>query len=99
MELSLPELEAKIVGSICASFPFKKENSPNKTNPVILTLNGKRIILISGKSLWSNPSYAKSALRNHIKHILCQKNIYPDKSTVDKYLAMVLEIVKIEPIK
>jgi hypothetical protein len=45
----------------------------NKNHFVIL-VDGKRIRTCSGKSIWTGLGAAKSALRNHMKHIYSSNN-------------------------
>ena len=57
-----------------SSDSFEQYDSVSKEQYVIL-INGKRVRMRSGKTVWNGKGPAKSALRNHITHVLWRNKV------------------------
>lgn len=91
------EVRSRVINELAESV----ENKPKKLRncrPCRLRMNGKFLVLRSGKTLWQREGDAKSALRNQLKDILYdygweQKKRVENELMKDLFASGILEIV------
>lgn len=70
------KLKRAVKNALSSDKAFDQYNSISKVKEqYVILVNGKRVSVRSGKVVWNGRGPAKSALRNHIQHILWQKKI------------------------
>lgn len=62
-------MNEKLIAEIEKTFAKTSELKNVKTTPCRISFKGQFVTLASGKTIWRNESFARSALLNHFKNI------------------------------
>jgi len=65
MDAEKKKLKRDMLKSFNAADAFKKHDDDDKS--YVILVNGKRVVLTTGKNVWANLGAAKNSMRNHLR--------------------------------
>ena len=81
-DLTEKELKKLVIDALNSPSAFTKCTDTKNKELFIILVNGKRVVMRSGKKVWNGKGPAKSALRNHINEPLHMNKIGQGKNSI-----------------